>query len=268
MNHRRLVVGAGLLLSVGALLEGAQQRSPVLPGDQAATVGNLSVSSAELERLAAAKLQRIRSDEFLIKQRVLEERIAELLLQLESKSRGVSTEELVQVEIDGKVRPVTSEEARAVFENLRDRFPGPEEAAIGTIKESTLRQRVAQRRLEYIKELRARYGVQTFLSPPRVMMDVLSGPSKGPKDALVTIVEFADFQCPYCARMSETLEAVLRRYGSQVRLIYKHYPLSIHKDAPRAAEAAVCAEEQDGFWPMHDLIYAHANALFRGVAFA
>jgi protein-disulfide isomerase len=261
MNHRRLVVGAALLLPVSALLEGAQQRPPILPGDQVATVGNLSVSRAELERLADAKLLRVRADEFIIRQRVLEERIAELLLQLEAQRSGSSRDELLRVEIEGKARPVTLEETKAVFESARDRFAGPEDAALESIKETMFRQRVAQRRLEYMKELRVRYGVQVFLDAPRVTIEAVGGPSKGPNDAPVTIVEFSDFQCPYCASMSATLEAILRKYGSQVRLVYRHFPLAIHKDAPRAGEAAACADEQGKFWAMHEIIFANARTL-------
>ena len=82
-------------------------------------------------------------------------------------------------------------------------------------------------------------------------------PQRGPADAWVTIVEFADFQCPFCAREAPVLEDALAPYGADVRLVFKHFPLaSIHPYAQHAALAAECAGEQGMFWQMHDLLLA------------
>jgi protein-disulfide isomerase len=79
-------------------------------------------------------------------------------------------------------------------------------------------------------------------------------PSRGPADAPVTIVEYSDFECPFCARVSSTVESVLKKYPEQVRLVYRHFPLSRHPWAEPAAIAAVCAAQQSGeaFWSLHD----------------
>jgi protein-disulfide isomerase len=84
---------------------------------------------------------------------------------------------------------------------------------------------------------------------------------KGNKDARVTIVEFSDFQCPYCARLQPTLKQVLEAYPNDVKLVYKDYPLSFHKNARPAAKAARAAGEQGKFWEMHDLIFANFSSL-------
>jgi protein-disulfide isomerase len=80
-------------------------------------------------------------------------------------------------------------------------------------------------------------------------------PTKGADDALVTIVEFADFQCPYCAKAAEPLEEILDDHSDDVRLVYKHYPLRFHRKAPMAARAAWAAHRQGKFWEMHDWLY-------------
>ncbi len=91
----------------------------------------------------------------------------------------------------------------------------------------------------------------------------LGGPARGPSTAKVTIVEFSDFQCPFCARVNATLEQLLRDYPRDVRIVFRHNPLPFHDHAAAAAEAAVAAEKQGKFWEMHDLLFADQNDLDR-----
>jgi protein-disulfide isomerase len=85
--------------------------------------------------------------------------------------------------------------------------------------------------------------------------------TKGPDTALVTVVIFSDFQCPYCARVNPTLEQIGKDYGSDVRFAFKHNPLSFHAQAMPAALAAEAAGEQGKFWEMHDKLFAHQKDL-------
>jgi protein-disulfide isomerase len=85
--------------------------------------------------------------------------------------------------------------------------------------------------------------------------------TKGPANAPVTITVFDDFQCPYCARLLPTLERVLATYPNNVRLVFKHFPLSMHKFANQAAKASIAARKQGKFWPLHDLLFANYNKL-------
>jgi protein-disulfide isomerase len=91
----------------------------------------------------------------------------------------------------------------------------------------------------------------------------LGGPARGPSTAKVTIVEFSDFQCPFCARVNATLEQLLRDYPNDVRILFRHNPLPFHDNAAPAAEAAVAAEKQGKFWEMHDALFAHQTDLER-----
>lgn len=86
-------------------------------------------------------------------------------------------------------------------------------------------------------------------------------PRRGAEDARVTIVEFSDFQCPYCARAQETLATLLSEYEEHVSLAFKHYPLPIHPDARLAHRAALAAGRQDRFWEMHDAIFQNVRDL-------
>ncbi len=87
-------------------------------------------------------------------------------------------------------------------------------------------------------------------------------PVKGGKDtALVTLVVFSEFQCPFCARINPTIEGLLAKYGDDLRVVFKHLPLPFHKEARPAAEASLCAHEQGQFWAFHDKLFANQRAL-------
>ena len=92
-----------------------------------------------------------------------------------------------------------------------------------------------------------------------------NSPVSGPADAWITIVEFSDFQCPYCATVQTTLAAVLPEYGSDVRVVFKNYPLPFHTYARTTAIAAECAHAQGRFWQFHDLVFGGQPALFDGI---
>lgn len=84
---------------------------------------------------------------------------------------------------------------------------------------------------------------------------------KGPDDALVTIIEFSDFQCPFCQRVLPTLERIRQTYGEDVRIVFRHQPLPFHKQAPLASEYALAAGDQGKFWEMHDKLFENQKAL-------
>jgi protein-disulfide isomerase len=95
----------------------------------------------------------------------------------------------------------------------------------------------------------------------RYTVDVGTAPIRGGKDAKITIVEFSDFQCPFCSRVNPTLAQINQTYGDKVRVAFKHLPLRIHPDAPAAHAAAEAAHRQGKFWEMHDKIFANQREL-------
>jgi len=95
----------------------------------------------------------------------------------------------------------------------------------------------------------------------RYTINTKGSPAVGPADAEVTIIEFSDFQCPFCSRVTPTMDQVKEEYGDKVRIVFKHLPLRIHSKAKAAHAAAEAAHKQGKFWEMHDLIFANQREM-------
>jgi len=191
-----------------------------------------------------------------IMQNALNTLTADVVLRLEAEAKGVSKEELVQTEVDAKVEPPTDEEVAEYYKKNKGRFQGTEEEAMVHVRKMVERNKIVSARNEYIQTLKARYDVKTSLPPLRMEVPSEGFPSIGPSDAPVTIVEFSDFECPYCSRLSQTIKKVAADYSDSVKLVFRQFPLRrIHPNAQKAAEAALCAADQGKFWEMHDLLF-------------
>jgi predicted DsbA family dithiol-disulfide isomerase len=254
----RLVVGllAGLPASVALAQKGGQ------PPDAVALIGDTPISAAEFQDSVGNRLIALETQAFQAKQRLLEELINHRLLEKEAASRGLTVEALEKAEIDSKADPVTDEELTKVREGNRERLVGmQEDKATQAIRDAILERHMAERRKTFLLELRARSRVRILLDPPRVAMKEADAPTIGPKTAPVTVVEFSDFQCPYCAQAAPIVKQIRETYGDKVRVVFREFPLSIHRDAPKAAEAGACAQEQGKFWEMHDKLFADQKHL-------
>jgi len=95
----------------------------------------------------------------------------------------------------------------------------------------------------------------------RYSVDIAGAPRKGNAKASITLIEFSDFQCPFCARVGPTLDQIEKTYGERVQVVFKHLPLRIHPKAPAAHAAAEAAHRQGKFWEMHDLIFANQREM-------
>jgi protein-disulfide isomerase len=164
--------------------------------------------------------------------------------------------------VEAKAKAVSQEQVKAFYEANRARLQGqPLEAIAPQIELYLRRQAFGERQLAFERELRDKAGVQILLKPTRTQVPVpASAHSLGPADAPVTIVEFTDYQCPFCQRAQETVEEVLRRYEGKVRFVYRDLPLDMHSRAFAASRAARCAGEQGKFWEFHrDLLERPAD---------
>ncbi len=192
----------------------------------------------------------------------LDEAIADRLLDAEAEERGISRAEVVAGETD-PVLPPTDEEVEAWYESNRARLGGRSlDQLRGQIREFLRTQQAEEQSEALDRELREKYDVTVNLEPFRIEFDNSGSPALGPDDAPVTLVEFSDFECPYCSRFFPTLKRIEENYGDRVRIVYRQFPIpSLHPAAFKAAEASLCAHEQGEFWAYHDLLFAEQDQL-------
>lgn len=157
---------------------------------------------------------------------------------------------------------VTEEEMREVYDKAGLSRQGSFEELSGRLREYLLQRKAGAIDAAQYRDALDKGYARSFLEPPppyTVELDEVSRPTaRGPRDAPVQIVEFSDFQCPYCNRARPVVEQVMERYEGRVRLVYRHLPLSrIHPRARQLAEAGECAAEQGRFWAYHDYIFDH-----------
>ena len=224
-----------------------------------ARVGDESIKRSELELAAAGQLVELE----LKKQEVLEQQLNRLLtdrvLKLEAAARQIKVDELVQTEVYAKTTEPTEAEIESFYEANKSQIPPQltHEQALPQVKAYLSQQGRQKRYTEFVDELRDKYSASISLEPLRLNVDAEGHPTKGAADAPVTIIEFSDFECPYCSQLNETMNRILTAYSDHVRIVFRQFPLtSLHPRAMAAAEASLCAAENGKFWELHDALFS------------
>lgn len=239
----------------------AQSVTPPAPEQTVATIDGQTISTQELASSAEGQLQPLRSQEYEIKRKALDDLIEQKLLENAAKAKGITTEQLVQQEIESKVKDPSDDEVQGFYLAQGARLNRPLDEALKAQIRQVLRQAEEQQaRQDYLAHLRAENKVVVLLAPPRVHVAYDPKRVRGGATASVMIVEFSDYQCPYCRQAEATVEALLAKYGDKVRFSYRDFPLTtLHPQAMIAAEASRCAEEQGKFWEYHDELFKAAS---------
>lgn len=189
----------------------------------------------------------------------------EKVMALEAASRGMDLETLLKTEIQDKIAPPTDVEIAEFYPVVKRQLRN---APLDQVKDQVAGALMQRKQQELVGKLLAevteKYKLETsvpFPDLPRATVSVDDDPSLGPADARVTIVEFGEYQCPYCGKAYETVKQVLKDYPDDVRLVYRDFPLDFHQRAVPAAVAANCAGDQGKYWEYHDLLMADQRSL-------
>jgi protein-disulfide isomerase len=236
------------------------QSATLLPqstqGEVLATVDGYEITRQEVEEIAPDQFIQANQQLHDLTERALDQAIDTKLVGLEAEKEGLDEDALVEREVLSMLVPPTDAQIDSVYNVYREQLNNaPRDSVAPQIVDFLGRQQRAAAMQVYLAQLRAQYDVRNLLEPARIEVEAI-GPSRGPADAPITLVEFSDFECPFCVRILPTLDQIQETYGDQVRIVYRHFPLNgIHPNAQLAAEASLCADAQGKFWEMHDAIF-------------
>jgi len=237
----------------------------VAPDKVVATYNGGKITAGELEKEARPQIAELENKMFQTRKQVLEQMAMERIVKAEAAKASLSEQDYIRKRVDeAPVQPPTEAQERQFYDRLKSGGQIPPDATFESLKERIGQALVNQQRQgqmqKVIAELQKQANLKIDLPQPRVQV-AAEGPARGPKDAPVTIVEFSDFECPYCGAAHDTVEQVMNTYAGKVRLVYRQFPLSFHPHAAKAAEASLCAADQGKFWEYHDVLFKDQKKL-------
>jgi protein-disulfide isomerase len=229
-----------------------------------AKIGDTTVTANEVDELVKGDLGRMEQQylqqRYQMRKEALDALVSQRLVESKAKTLGVTPQDLLKKEVMDKIADPTEQELKQVYDQAKaggQQLP-PFDQVKGEIVRFMKNQKMQPALAAYYDTLKKEAKVEILLpayEPPKVEVDA-TGPARGPEGAKVTIVEFSDYQCPFCVRAEATVKEVLKTYGDKVRLVYKDFPLPNHQSAPKAAEAAHCAGDQQKYWEMHERLFS------------
>jgi protein-disulfide isomerase len=229
-----------------------------------ATVNGEKITSGAVEDSLRPIIFNIQEQVYRLRKRNLDLRINDALLEQEAQKRKVTTAALLEAEVGPKLKKVTEEDARAYYEQNKEKFTGGYDQLKGSIIQHLQRRAKHDAEVAFAGQLRGAASIQIFLTapePPVYVIAIDDQPSKGRADAPVTIVEFTDYECPSCAKIHPIIEELVKEYAGKVNWVVRDFPLESHPNAYRAAEAAEAAREQGKYWEYVTVLFQNQTAL-------
>ena len=252
MTGRRILWGIAIVLLLAAVpAQGWSQTSD--SSKIVAEVGNAKITLERLQQQDSGRLLSAQNALYKAEVAAAQEVINDELAKEQAEKEGVTVPELLKRHVQDKVKDPTEDELKVAYEILQNPPPFSEVrskllAAIRTKREDKIK-------TEYISSLRAGKTITVLLEPPKADVALDGAPVRGQSTAPVLVIEFADYQCPYCQAMEPTLQKLRAQYGDKLKFAYKNFPLPSHPYAEKASEAARCAGQQGKYWEYHDALY-------------
>lgn len=212
-------------------------------------------TAEELERKNAAAVFQARNALFDAQRKGADEFIDEYLLTREAREKNVTVEQLLERYAYADLAKDPSDEALRVYYDGIDTAE-PYDVVRDKIRDLVRQRRMAKAKAAYIQSLRKRAAIAVRLPTPRAAITVGDAPVRGMAAARVTIIEYADYECPYCQQIQPVVERIEKEYNGKIAFAFKDVPLPMHANAQKAAEAAHCAGAQGKFWQYHDLLFS------------
>lgn len=227
-----------------------------------ATLNNQPITEDEVMQKANKRMMKILSETYEIKRQVIDEIIDDRLLEAEAKKQGSSKEAMIDKARRAALDP-SEAEIKAIYDMQKERvFKGKEfETVKDDIKKQLKNQKERTAVMDFLDGLRKTAAVKVNLERPSVAITVDDDPTQGPATAPITLIEFSEFQCPFCKRARPTIKKVLDTYGDKIRYAFRDFPLSFHKNARGASIAANCAHEQGKYWEYNAKLFENQEKI-------
>jgi len=240
----------GLVLTASSALYG---QTTTDAGQVVAKVSGDNLTLADLQQKEGGKLLQAEYQYYLNERKALEELIDNQLLEDQARSKNVTLDQLLQNEVYKNVKDPTEDQLQVYYEGLDTQEP------YAAVREDVLQHirelRRSKAKLAYVNDLRKQAKINITLLPPSADVDISKAPTNGSLHAPVVLVEFADYECPYCQKVNPQIQQLKKEYGDNLTIVFKDFPLPMHHGSEKAAEAARCAGEQGKFWLYHDVLF-------------
>jgi len=196
----------------------------------------------------------------------LQNMVVQRLMENEAKARGLAdANALLEAEVRSKVTDPTDAEVADFYPQVQRQLRNkPLEEVKDQVKGALRQKKERERFMAFVDELKTKAGLQITLPMPDLpRMDVSADddPVRGSPQAKVTVIQFADFQCPYCGRAYETTQKILKDYDGKVKMVFRDFPLGFHERAIPTAIAVNCAADQGKYWEMFDQIMPNQRSI-------
>jgi len=249
-------------LLVGTLLSGFLFAAEVGSGNPAADsssvvaeVNGAKITLGDFEQKRPGVVFQARNTYYETLRKAMDDYLTEFLLEQQAQKENLTVAQLLEKHVNSTLpTAVPSEEALHLYyegTNSKEPYEKVRVLILDHIRDT----RLANAKAAYLDSLRTQAKVVYRLSPPRNYISTKNAPVRGNADAKVTIVEFADYECPYCQQMQPTLDKIEAEYQGKIAFAYKDLPLPMHPHAQKAAEAAQCAGAQGKYWEYHDALF-------------
>jgi predicted DsbA family dithiol-disulfide isomerase len=261
--YRQVIVCLIALTAATACAQGTEG----VEDEAVARFGDRTITRSELERDDELNHQliAIRQQEYDVTRRHLEQKIFDSLLTRAAERAGLSRDEYLKQNVADRVGEPDGQAVDSMVRQFRSRLNPDPELARQQVVEALKMQREQELSEELRDRLFADAGVEILIEPVRfeaMISDAHPARGGGP-DAPVTLIEYTDYQCPFCTRIQPALDEIVRRYDGKVRHVFKQLPLPSHPEAELAAEASLCAEDQGRFWELHDWLFINSRRITR-----
>lgn len=244
----RLLLGACLLCTVNLKAQVGLNGQQVV-----AEVSGQNLTAGDLEQQEAGKLLQARYQYYLTQRKALEDLIDTRLLTNEARKKHLTVDQLLEQEVYKQVKDPTEDQLQVYYEGIDTQQPY--EAVRTQVLEHIRALRRNKARAGYVEALRKQADISVLLMPPVADVDLRNSYVLGRRDAEIVLVEFADYECPYCEKVMPGLQQLKKEYGDKIAIAFKDFPLPMHRRAQKAAEAARCAGEQGKYWEYHDVLF-------------